>query len=177
MSKQKDLLQEELSSFAPANSPGMRARLEAMASHRRGKALEQTAGRDGVLRGNYEVPDPTPMAPPVGYKPGPSIAEQIRQMVRSEHVRFAAEQAGVDTFEEADDFDAPDDEEFDPSTPYEQEFDPLPPGELSRRRQEEFVKSQVSEVPVKVETPAEAAGGAGGGSPPPGGGEAAAPKP
>lgn len=72
-----------------------------------------------------EVPDPTPMAPPVGYKKQPSMMENIRAMVRSEHLRQAAIQAGYETVEEADDFEVGDD--FDPSSPYEHNFDPPEP--------------------------------------------------
>lgn len=69
-----------------------------------------------------EVPDPTPMAPPVGYVKQQSLAEQIREMVRSEKLRLEVEAQGLETFEEADDFDIGDD--YDPSSPYENEFDP-----------------------------------------------------
>lgn len=68
-----------------------------------------------------EYPDPTVIAPPVGFIKQPSLTEQIRAMVRSEALRQEAEAAGAETFEEADDFDVPD---FDPSSPYENEFDP-----------------------------------------------------
>lgn len=71
-----------------------------------------------------EIPDPTPMAPPVGFKRQPSLSEQIRQMILSEKLRQEAEEMGYETFEEADDFDVDDD--FDPSTPYEEVFDPVP---------------------------------------------------
>ena len=65
-------------------------------------------------------PDPTPIAPPVGYQRSPTIAEQLRTMVRSEHIRMEAEAAGMDTFEEADDFDVGDD--YDPRSPWEEQF-------------------------------------------------------
>lgn len=70
----------------------------------------------------HEIPDPTPMAPPIGYKRQPSLAEQIRAMVRSEKLRQEAEEAGAETFDEADDFDVGDD--YDPRSPYEHDFDP-----------------------------------------------------
>lgn len=56
-----------------------------------------------------EIPDSTPMAPPVGWFKQPSMVDHIREMVRGEHLRMAAEKAGAETFEEADDFDIPDD--------------------------------------------------------------------
>lgn len=71
-----------------------------------------------------EIPDPVPMAPPLGYKKQPSLHDRIRDMVRGEHLRLAALQAGAETFDEADDFDIEDDE-VDPSTPYEEQFDPV----------------------------------------------------
>lgn len=71
-----------------------------------------------------EMPDPTPMAPPIGYVKQPTMVEHMRQMIRSEHLRLAAEAAGAETFEEADDFDVPDD--LEPLSAYEFErfFEP-----------------------------------------------------
>lgn len=135
-----DMEEDTLQSFSPENSPGMRARLEAISKHPRGRALDEF-GR--------EVPDPTPMAPPIGYKPSQSIADLVRQAVQSEALKFYAEQQGADTFEEADDFglDEEEPDEFDTrNAPWEQQFDPLPPGELSRRRQAEYVKQRQSEL-------------------------------
>lgn len=71
-----------------------------------------------------EILDGTPVAPPVGYKQTIPLAQQIREMVRSEHLRIAAEKSGMETFEEADDFDVGDD--YDPSSPYELIFEGLP---------------------------------------------------
>lgn len=73
------------------------------------------------------IPDPTPMAPPLGYIRQPSLTERIRDMVRSEHLRVAAESAGADTFDEADDFEVG--EDYDPSSPYEEVFEPAPVNE------------------------------------------------
>lgn len=57
-----------------------------------------------------EILDPTPVAMPVGFKRPPSLDERIRAFVRTELSRQAAEE-GNETFEEADDFDVPDEEE------------------------------------------------------------------
>lgn len=70
----------------------------------------------------HELPDATPIAPPIGYVKHPTIAEQIRDMVRSEQLRAAAMASGLETFEEADDFDIEDDPM--PDAPYEANFDP-----------------------------------------------------
>lgn len=70
-----------------------------------------------------EILDPTPVAPPIGYKRQPSMVEHIAAMVRSERLRQEAEAAGAETWEEADDFDVGDD--YDPGSPYEGDFDPI----------------------------------------------------
>lgn len=70
-----------------------------------------------------EIMDPQSLAPPLGFVRRPPLAEQIRDMVRSEHLRQAAEGSGLETFEEADDFDIPDDPP-DPQSQWENEFDP-----------------------------------------------------
>lgn len=55
---------------------------------------------------NHEVLNPTPMQPPLGYKPSLSLAEQIRQQVRAmKHL----EDLEPETEEEADDFEVEDD--------------------------------------------------------------------
>lgn len=69
------------------------------------------------------VLDPVPLAPPVGYKKQPSMVEIVRDMVRGERLRQEAEAAGVETFEEADDFDVGDDPELMRSG-WENDFDP-----------------------------------------------------
>lgn len=69
-----------------------------------------------------EVPDPTPIAPPVGWNPQPTLVEMIRNMVKSEKLAQEAAAAGAETFEEADDFEVGDD--YDPESPYENDFDP-----------------------------------------------------
>lgn len=62
-----------------------------------------------------EVPDPTPLALPVGYKKPETLQETMARMIRNqEYVKYLN---GAETFEEADDFDCgPDDN---PLSPYE----------------------------------------------------------
>lgn len=69
-----------------------------------------------------EILDPTPMQPPIGYTRRPSLADQIRDAVRNEKLAQELAAQGVETFEEADDFDIPDDP-IDPTTPYEGDFE------------------------------------------------------
>lgn len=93
-----------------------------------------------------EILDPTPMEPPVGYSRQPSLSEQIREMVRSEKLRQEAEAAGMETFEEADDFDVGDD--YDPTSPYENDFDP-PIEEMKKAGYNSLKEKQAREVAEK----------------------------
>lgn len=85
-----------------------------------GVQVTSAIGMDGK-----EYPDPVPMAPPVGYTPPPDILTMIRQVVRNEQVLRLQDEAGFDTFDEAEDFEV-EDSDFDPHTPYEAVFDPPP---------------------------------------------------
>lgn len=82
--------------------------------------VQVNAGQDKYGR---EVTDPIPVAPPVGFMQTPDLKDIIRDMLRSEQLRRAADTEGVDTFEEGEDFDI-DDDPLDPETEYEAEFDP-----------------------------------------------------
>lgn len=70
-----------------------------------------------------ENPDPTPLAPPVGYRKAPSLVDNMRAMIREHAVAMAIAGQEAETFEEADDFDVSDD--YDPSSPWEGEFEPV----------------------------------------------------
>lgn len=70
-----------------------------------------------------EIPDPDPIAIPLGFKKPETLAEAVRRLVRSDDWAKQMTDDGQETFEEADDFDVGDD--FDPSSPFEQIFDPV----------------------------------------------------
>lgn len=74
-----------------------------------------------VGKKTVEFPDPTPMAPPVGFTRRPPLHQLIREMVQRE-LSQSAEHAGMETAEEADDFDVGDD--YDPDSPFEHDFEP-----------------------------------------------------
>lgn len=84
-----------------------------------------------------EYPDPTPIAPPLGFIKQPTLAETMRQMIRSEALKNAARESGHETFEEADDFDVGDD--YDPRSPYEETFDPPVDGPNPEEIQKKFI--------------------------------------
>lgn len=93
------------------------------------KLMEKFFGRRINSHGQ-EVPDPTPVELPVGYKHPLPLAERMKQMIRSE-LSSAAAQAGAETWEEANDFDVGDreddglfvdeDDEVAPNDPYVEE--------------------------------------------------------
>lgn len=95
---------------------------------RRPKQLEledylEKLSRKGLHPDGTQVLDPTPLAPPIGYKKHPSMVEIVRDMVRRERLAAEAEAAGMETFEEADDFDVGDEPELMRSG-WENDFDP-----------------------------------------------------
>lgn len=69
-----------------------------------------------------EIPDPTPLTIPSGFRRPETLAEQVQRLVRT-HVSRQAQLEGNESFEESEDFDVPDDSP-DPSTPFEEVFDP-----------------------------------------------------
>lgn len=83
-----------------------------------------------------EVLDDRPVAIPLRIQriQNQSMSDRIREIVRSEQWRNAAQARDVESFEEADDFDVDDD--FDPQSPWEEQFegqyDRQPPPEAAR---------------------------------------------
>lgn len=127
------------------------------------KMLERGLDEHGRL-----VPDPVPIAPPVGYRKQPSMVEIVRDMVRGEKLRQAALESGHETFEESEDFDIGEDGE-DLLSGYENDFDP-PLSEIAREVEAERARNKPAEVADASES-----GGAGG-VPPPAEGSPAAPE-
>lgn len=122
-----------------------------------GSVVKKTIGKFND-RGE-ELVDGRPMEPPVGYVSTPTIAEQIALQVRAEAQRLARENAGVESFEEQEDFDVG--EDLDPSSPYEAFFEPI-----TEARVEELVRKGY--IVREHVVPPHSQGGAGGTSPPSG---------
>lgn len=76
----------------------------------------------GDVSRQYEFPDPTPIAPPVGYNPQPSVFDQMRQMIHAEKLAAMAAAGEGETFEEADDFVVGDEDDDFAQSPYEEFF-------------------------------------------------------
>lgn len=114
------------------------------------------------------IPDGTPMAPPIGYKRQLSMVEVVRNMVRDERLAAELDAMGVETFEEADDFDVGDEAE-DLRSGWENDFDP-PIRDMIKAGHDEVVrkaaKAQAELDVAKKEVVVEAPKGARDGSSP-----------
>lgn len=64
-------------------------------------------GDDFDEKGRF-LPDPQPLELPVGYNQPPAFLEEVRRFIRNE-LSLVANRNQAETFEEADDFDLPDD--------------------------------------------------------------------
>lgn len=126
----------------------------------------------------HEILDDTPVAIPARLSRAETLTEQVRRLIREEASR-AAQAAGFETFEEADDFEIEDD--YDPRSPHEltleQELEgygdtadgsgenPAAGTQGSGGRDSSAEKGNLGrgpEAPGPSEKPAQTAGGAGG---------------
>lgn len=71
-------------------------------------------------RKGEELPDPTPMELPVGFTRPPTIEEMFARLVLDPATQRELSQHEIETEEEANDFDVPD-EMPDPTSPYQRE--------------------------------------------------------
>lgn len=90
-----------------------------------------------------EVLDKTPIEMPVGFKRPKPIQDKIRELVNNALIMKELSEAGLESFEEADDFDIPD-ETYDPTTPFEENFDNL----HTTSREQEIRGGMVEEFPI-----------------------------
>lgn len=139
------------------------AMADAMSAHPKNLPLNES----GQL-----VPDPIPMAPPVGYRPQPSMMEIIRDQVL--RVSADAERAGLETEDQADDFDVGDEPEI--QSPYELDPETEVPIRVLKHRAELAqldymeakreaglkMQSDAGNTPSNATNPDGAEGGAGG---------------
>lgn len=109
------------------------------------KIPHQKSAQDNYLdtRGR-EMPSPVPIAPPIGYKKTPSLSDQIRAIVISEKLKHEALSAGYETFEEADDFEDPDDDN--PSSAFEMEEDFEGDSPTNKGEVEAWIKARALEM-------------------------------
>lgn len=115
-------------------------------AHPKGKPLDPVTGQ--------LLPDPTPIAPPIGYFQEESMFDRMRRVVRAELSAAAAERGG-ETFEEANDFDIEDDIP-EPFSPYEEYM--LFKGEPTPDEDDKVEARAAAPAPSK-DAPAAAGGG------------------
>lgn len=77
------------------------------------------AGKAYYNNRGEEVPDPRPIELPVGFKAPLPLSDEIRLMLQRQ-VQNELSDKGIETFEDADDFDIPDE---DMSAPWEEGFE------------------------------------------------------
>lgn len=99
-----------------------------------------------------ELPDDTPIAVPLHWKRPPTLREMIQQHIRTE-MSLTAGAEGMETFEEADDFEV--DEDPDPLSQYElremAEERPKPPPEAPKEKPAEPAKP--ADAPASTSAP------------------------
>jgi len=105
------------------------------------------------LSDGSEVMDPTPIAPPIGFNPQPSLWEQMRTMYQQMRRQELDGSMDPETIEESDDFDVPDDDVVIPQSPWENERDPSI-GELLRAGREALEKRAQAAKEALKPTPA-----------------------
>lgn len=107
------------------------------------KLFSKKHTKDGL-----EVPDPTPISVPLTSRPL-TLAEQIARFTRDETRQHILMRSGMDTFDEADDFEI-DSDEVDKAAPYEVEFNgkELPLAGVQTRLDEQR-SGMVEEMPVE----------------------------
>lgn len=110
----------------------------------------------------FESLDDTPVSVPVKFNRPPSLHEQIKSLIRRE-VSQTAVNSGMESFEEADDFEVGDD--YDPQSPYEAIFDPETLDKNEAEAVSEFLKQRREQTsPPQPPPPAKADPPSGGGS-------------
>lgn len=102
-------------------------------------ALRHITDKKHPLYGR-EILDPNPMQPASSLKRPPSLLEQMRDQIRI--ANLTALNQLHETFEEADDFDIPDDP-ADPTTRWENDFEP---SLRELRLNKEFIEQQLREA-------------------------------
>lgn len=97
---------------------------------------------------NHEILNPTPVAPPLNYKPGLSLVEQIRQQVR---LAKSMDDHEPETEEEADDFEIAEDPQ--PESRWENDMIPSIKETRKRIRELEAAERKYARAPGAHQAP------------------------
>ncbi|AXH77660.1 MAG: hypothetical protein [Microviridae sp.] len=104
----------------------------------------------GEYKNGKFYPDPTPVAIPLKYTRQSSYNETIRDMIRSEQLNRDLHAAGVETFEEANDFNVGDDVDSEFGMGHEEVHDPVDEEVIRRLTSDEYAQ-KVEERLLQVE--------------------------
>lgn len=94
-----------------------------------------------------EIPDSRPTELAINFKAPQPLEDRIHQLVTGALIQRDLEAAGIETFDEADDFEMDD---LDPTTPYEENFDPLHIAARNQEIRHGFVKDIPPDVIAKA---------------------------
>lgn len=106
------------------------------------KEKKAEAPKGAFWEGGLFYPDPTPVAPPAGYRKQPSMIDEIRRQVHQ--VSKEMDDLGFETFEEANDFDVGDD--YDPTSPHEIDDEAEVPPSVLRERAIEAHQEEIERL-------------------------------
>lgn len=107
-----------------------------------GWSSDPGTGKAILLPDGREVVSPMPVAPPIGYQSEPSIMDRLSQMLEARLATLRGDDVLDESDEEANDFDVPDPEDFQPRSVYEIELLPEAPA----------LRAEAPSVPVEVPT-------------------------
>lgn len=94
----------------------------------------------GQYKDGKFYPDPTPVAVPLKYTRQSSYNETIRDMIRSEQLNRELHAAGIETFEEANDFNVGDDVDSEFGMGHEEVHDPIDEEVINRLTRDEYAR-------------------------------------
>lgn len=102
-----------------------------------------------------EIPDPTKVAMPVGFREPPTIQEMLHQALRGQAIQLALQQRGEETLEDSMDFDVDEDPDVTVRTPYEtlvMQEEVIKEGALEARRKPKAPPKQPEATPPPPKT-------------------------
>lgn len=93
----------------------------------------------------YENIDPRPLSLPIGMEKPESLQDKLARLVKDEVFNQTLQSNGIETIEDANDFDIPDEPEI-PGTPHEDDF--VSPGMKAR---EDSIRAGLTRAPTEEE--------------------------
>lgn len=102
-----------------------------------------------LYKDGCEVPDPRPIAIPVGFKSPESIAQTVARLVKNIDIQRELRRQGRETFEEANDFDIPG-EELDPKSKWEEDYEGAFDDEIKLEKRLQEIEAEKTQLLKKA---------------------------